>query len=538
MPLPANGTPWPPRNLATVSALQAEHAAWWTGDVAGLERTYQTGTYTARPSQYAGGVVGAVSRFWWGRPVIDGGAQSPRKLHVPIAADLAQASADLIYSEAPSFTVDDEKTQARLAELVDDGLLQVLAEGAEEGAALGGHYLQVAWDVTLDPDKPFVARVSADAAWPEFRWGRLVAATFWHIVKAEGQQVWRHVERHETDNGIGVIRHGLYRGTASDLGIRVPLTEDTSTEGLVSDALIDGDTISTQSPGLAAVYVPNQRPSRRLRNDAVGAALGRSDLEGIEGLMDALDEAWSSWMRDIRLGKARILVSQGALDDLGPGKGAGFDTDREVFTALNTPPSSALNAASIAQAEQFAIRHEEHRATCMALLERILSTAGYSPATFGMDAAGAAQTATEVKARQQRSFLTRDRKLRVLRPALSDLTHKLLHVDAVIFRSGVKPQRPQVEFPDGVQESLLSLAQTAQALRTAEAASTEVLVEMLHPEWDEQQRAEEVARLVAEREAAKPDPLPDPTSPTIVPGTDPSVPPDRTVPPADVPAEQ
>jgi len=519
MPLPANGTPWPPKTLTTVSALQAEHAAWWTGDVAGLERTYQAGTYTARPSQYAGGVVGAVSRFWWGRPALDGGAQSPRKLHVPIAADLAQASADLIYSEAPSFTVDDEKTQARLAELVDDGLLQVLAEGAEEGAALGGHYLQVAWDVTLDPDKPFVARVSADAALPEFRWGRLVAVTFWHIIRSEGQQVWRHVERHETDNGIGVIRHGLYRGTASDLGIRVPLTEDPSTNGLVSDALIDGDTISTQSPGLAAVYVPNQRPSRRLRNDAVGAALGRSDLEGIEGLMDALDETFSSWMRDIRLGKARLLVGSGALDDLGPGKGAGFDTDREVFTALNTPPSSALNAASIAQAEQFAIRHEEHRATCMALLERILSTAGYSPATFGMDdSAGAAQTATEVKARQQRSFLTRDRKLRALRPALSDLTHKLLHVDAAIFRSGVKPQRPQVEFPDGVQESLLSLAQTAQALRTAEAASTEVLVEMLHPEWDEQQRAEEVARIVAEREAAKPEPLPDPTDPTLIAG--------------------
>ena len=64
MPLPPNGAPWPPAPLTKASALMAEHAAWWTGDTAGLERTYQAQTHTYRPSQYAGGIVGAVSRFW------------------------------------------------------------------------------------------------------------------------------------------------------------------------------------------------------------------------------------------------------------------------------------------------------------------------------------------------------------------------------------------------------------------------------------------------------------------------------------------
>ena len=72
------------------------------------------------------------------------------------------------------------------------------------------------------------------------------------------------------------------------------------------DRLVDGDMISTGSPGLAVVYVPNQRPSS-WRNDPLGQHLGRSDLAGVESLMDALDEAYSSWMRDIRLGKARLL---------------------------------------------------------------------------------------------------------------------------------------------------------------------------------------------------------------------------------------
>ncbi len=521
MPLPASGTPWPPVELKVITPKLAEWAAWWSGDPDALEDTYRggRGAYRARPSQYAGGIIGAVSRFWWGRPILDSGAQSPRKLHIPIAADLCQASADLIYGEAPTFTVDDEATQVRLAELVDDGLLQVLAEGAEQGAALSGHYLRVTWDDTVSPDKPFLTVVDADAVLPEFRWGRLVGATVWHVVRRDGQQVWRHLERHELSPlGTGIVRHGLYVGTESDLGHVVPLTDDPSLAGLAPQVV--EDTIDTLSPGLAIVYIPNQRPQRNRswRGDPIGCNLGRSDLDEVEGLMDALDEAYNSWMRDIRLGKARLLVAASALDDLGPGKGAAFDTDREIFAPLNSPPTATRDATTIAQAEQFKIRHEEHRATCLDLLERILSTAGYSPATFGLGADGVAVTATEVRARQARSFATRDRKLRILRPALAQIVHKLLLVDADVFGAKITPSRPQVEFPDGVQESMLTLAQTAQALRAAEAASTGVLVRMLHPEWDDEQADAEVAAIAAEQAAATPPALPDPTSPTLIAG--------------------
>lgn len=518
MPLPPNSSPWPPKALAAITPKLTEWAAWWSGDIADLEGVYQgkASAPSVRPSQFAGGVVGATARFWWGRPSLDG-LQTQRKVHVPIAADLCQASADLIYSEAPSFTVDDPKTQARLAELVDDGLLQALAEGAEEGAALSGHFLRVTWDLEVSPDRPFVTVVGADAALPEFRFGRLLGVTFWHVVRRDGQQVWRHLERHELDGqGVGVVLHGLYLGTVSDLGLRVPLTDDPATAALAPQVI--EDTISTGSPGLAVVFVPNQRPQRRWRSDPLGKDFGRSDLDGIEGLMDALDEAYSSWMRDIRLGKARLLVAESALTDLGPGRGAAFDTDREIFTPLQSPPTSTANATSLAQAEQFQIRHEEHRATCHELLERILSGAGYSPSTFGLDGQGAAATATEIRARQARSYLTRDRKLRILRPMLSELMHKLLAVDAAVFKSGIIPARPQVEFPDGVSESLLVLAQTAQALRVAEAASTDVLVRLLHAEWDDDQVDAEVQAILDEKAAALP-PLPDPTDPTLIPGT-------------------
>lgn len=513
MPLPANGTAWPPAELADVMPAIEAWDAWWVGDTDGLHRAYQgKSTARVRPGQLAGGVVGAVSRFFWGRPQLDQ-AQTQRKLHVPIATDLCQASADLLWSEAPTFTVDDETTQERLDKLVDDGMLATLTSGAEVGAAHGGHFLRVTWDVTVSPDRPFLTRVDADGALPEFRWGRLVAVTFWHVVAEDNTKVLRHLERHELDaGGIGVIIHGLYAGTRDSLGQAVPLKEHKSTAGLEVDA---ESSISTGSPGLAVEYVPNLQPQRLWRRHPIGKDLGRSDLDGVEGLMDALDEVYTSWMRDIRLAKARLLVPQPMLVDNGPGSGASFDLDQEIFAPVNAPPTSLTAANTIAQAEQFAIRHEEHRATSQALLEDILRTAGYSPATFGLDVDGAAMTATEIKARQQRSFMTRDRKLRAVRPALSRILEKLLAVDAEVFNSGVTPARPDVEFPDGVQESLLSLAQTAQALRTAEAASTMTLVQMMHPEWDDQQVTDEVALIMGEQPA----PMADPTDPGLASGT-------------------
>lgn len=516
MPLPANDTAWPPPALNQVLPAMAAWDAWWTGDTAALEAAYTKAPNAARPSQYSGGVVGTVARFFWGRPQGEPG-QSRRKVHVPIATDLCQASADLLWSKAPTVTVDDEATQDRLDELVDDDALQVFAEAAEVGAALGGSYLRVTWDQEIAPDGPFLTTVHADAAWPEFRWGRLVAVTFWSVVRRDGQQVWRHLERHELDSfGVGVVLHGLYQGTTDNLGRPVPLADDAATAALAPH-VDELSTISTQSPGLAVVYAPNQRPQRRWRKDPLGQHLGRSDLDGVEGLMDALDEVYSSWMRDIRLAKARLIVPSSALTDHGPGQGASFDVDREVYTELNVPPSSLKDANAFAQAEQFKIRHEEHRATAMALLEQILRTAGYSPATFGIGSEGVAVTATEVKARQQRSFLTRDRKLRAIRPALSDLLEKLLAVDAAIFGTRVQVARPQVEFPDGVQEPLLSLAQTVRALHTAEAASVRTRIQLVHPEWDEEQVDEEVAAVMAE--TALPT-LPDPTDPNVGAGTD------------------
>ena len=166
-----------------------------------------------------------------------------------------------------------------------------------------------------------------------------------------------------------------------------------------------------------------------------------------------------------------------------------------MYAPVNALPSRESSGLPI-EAHQFAIRVQEHRDTAQQLMEDILRTAGYSSQTFGEGPDGAA-TATEVVARERRSYMTRDRKIRLFRPGTADVIEKLLAVDAAIFGSGVKAERPVVAFGDGVSEAPNALATTAELLRRAQAASTKTLVELVHPDWAPEQVAAEVALIDA-----------------------------------------
>lgn len=496
--LPDRSIAWPPKpHDQALSAMRAWDA-WYVGDPDRLHAAYNRTTVArVRPSQYAGGVVGAVARWFWGRPTPPG--EHRTRLHVPLPADIATTSADLLFSEQPNIVIPDasEQQAERLEAILDDGVYGTLLEAAEIASALGGAYLRVQWDADV-AEHAFLDAVHADAAVPEFRWGRLAAVTFWHRVDSDDDRVvLRWLERHQP----GAILHGLYSGTETELGRPVPLAEHPATAGIEVDA--DG-AIPTETDRLTAVYVPNMRPQRQWRSTLELAPLGRSDYDGVEGLFDALDETYSSWMRDVRLGKARILVPEAYLENQGPGKGASFDEDREVFAALNMLPKPG-DPASITP-QQFTIRWQEHASTAQSLVEQAVRAAGYSASTFGEHADDVDVTATEVNARERRSLVTREKKTRYWTAALRSLLPALLDVDDYVFSSGVRDLVVDVEFPASVQPNPLQVAQTAAYLNTANAASARTLVQMVHPDWDDEAVDAEAQRIVAEKGLVLPDP--------------------------------
>lgn len=489
MPLPAEDTAWPPPSITQVYADMAEADVWYTGDKRALAEYYGRAVQRDRdrPSVEA--------RLWAQLRALD---EPERRVHVPAAGDIAAASADLVFSEPPALTVQDAATQDRLNALVEDGGIHMrLLEAAEMTSALGDGYLSLAWDRDVVPDRPILVAHAGDAAIPTFRYGRLTEVVFWRELAREGDTVLRLLERHAVEGGAGFIEYGLFSGTSANLGRRVPYAEHPDAAHLAD--LVDAEgRQSTGIPLLTATHVPNMRPNRRHRGHH-----GRSDYAApVYDLMDALDQTYTSWMRDIRLGKGRMVVPSGALTDLGPGKGSAFDLDREVYEEVNLPPSSTGERITVAQ---FAIRVDEHQRTAADLMTRIAQSTGYSPSTFGLeDPGGGAVTATEVDDRRSRSTSTRNRKVGYWTPALRRILHAALALDAAQFGSQITPEPPTVEFPPAHQPAEETVARTLQMVAAAEAASTWTMVRRLHPEWGDAEVDEEVARIREDRAEGDP----------------------------------
>ncbi len=493
MPLPDDDLlQWPPEAWDDVYHKYAEHSAWYSGDPEKIASVYAQIVFTPTPQ----------GRFW-ARDLYE---EKRVSLHVPIAGDIAETSADMLFSEVPAVRIpeahvenapaDAKKAQDRLWALIDDGgIHNRLLEAAESASALGGVFVGPVWDRDVT-DMPLLRVVQADAALPEFRWGILTAVTLWRVVEDDNGVVWRHLERHEP----GVILHGLYRGGADRLGRRVPLTAHSDTQDLEDVVRLP----NVMSHTLAIRYVPNVRPNRRFRGDTVGGYLGRSDYAGSEPLMDALDEAYSSWQRDIRLAKARGVVPEEWLERPDGSSSLKFDEDREFFVAMAGAPGEQVSRPEMFQP---AIRFQEHSSTCMHYLERIISAAGYSPQSFGLEIEGRAESGTALRIRERKSLVTSQRKQRFWKPVIDDVLWMMLVIDREVFRSGVTVYRPSTIIGDSVAESTRELAESVELISRARAASTQTLVAMLHPDWDDNEVKAEVERIRQEQGQFVEDPL-------------------------------
>ncbi|MFJ3834453.1 capsid protein [Streptomyces sp. NPDC090054] len=498
MSLPDRGTPWPPIDPAIRSDI-ADWSAWYSASPDRLAHRYlnrhrdgaRYGQPLNRPSQYRGGLVGTVARWFWGEPTPLG--EKRANLHMPLARDLARTSSDLLFSEPPKLVTGNSETRDRLEELMEDGLRRTLIAQGEVSSALGGAYLRAVWDLKISP-RPWASLVRADGAAPTFVHGRLRAVTYWTVLAVDGQKVIRHLERHEP----GMILHGVYEGTEDNLGKPVDLGafEETRAYLPVQELPIGNR--------LASTYIPNTMTAPDWHDLPGAAGLGTSDFQGCETFLSAIDETYTSWMRDVRLARSRILVPSGYLQSMGPGRGVAWE-DREVFAEMNIPPTSDHQITL----NQFAIRHAEHRETIADLFGRVIHTAGYSGGTFGDDTGGPAVTATEIKARNARSMSTRARKAELEAVGIADIAEVILMLEASELFPGlpsVPVERPKVQFQDSIQDDIKILAESAELLRRAEAASTETLVALVNPDLDADDQAAEVRRIMREsgRDVADP----------------------------------
>jgi len=499
MNMPRPFTSWPPQPYGKAWGLMRDRHTWWEGDPDKIAAMINASNPrpAARPSQYRGGAVGALSRGLFGTPPP---TSSAKRAHVPIAGDLAMTSATLMAGEPPRLIIPEDAAnqaaQDRLDRIFNTPDFHAgLLEGEELTAALGDTYGRVAWDTNL-ADEVWVEFVDGDRAWPIYRKGVLTGVVFWEELPGGEKDdiVYRHLEYHGVERGEGFIEHALFQGKVDGLGQRIPLTEHAHTEGIMVDA---ESRIRTGSRELTACHIPNRSPNPIFRQEPMLRRLGKSDLTpAVMGLMVHVDDAFTSLARDVRLGKARIMVSEHLTHTAGPGTGGVFDVDQEAFALVGGMPTED----PILEAHQFQIRVAEHMQVAEAYIRQILTSVGYSPLQFGLkDDATASMTATEVEAKDRGSSATKTAKSLRRRAALSRLARAALEVDAAVFGTGAELSEPiGVEYQPAVTPTPESLANTLNTLRAGRAASTLTLVGMLHPDWDKADVEAEAQRIMDE----------------------------------------
>lgn len=505
MPIPTPNSAWLPAPWDTAYKAFAENDAWYTGDVDALQKLYQR-TPSTRPThvrngqQMQGGLVGTASRFFWGRPVPAN--ENRARLHVPAPADLATLASDLVFAEPPEVRLAAPGEQTLRRDGKAQARLDLIANGDEAHAtfnmmgelksALGAVALVVRWDDQV-ADHAWLEPSAADVIIPTFRSGRMIECTLWSEY-VRGSVHYRHLEHH----AVGYIEHALFEGKGDNLGRRVPL--DAIPETAMYAGLVNSDSIiPTGIDRLTAVYNPNI-PTAAWRKKGVLAHTGRSDFAQLHSLFDFLDETFSSWMRDLRLGAGKILVPEAALDYGMVGQGGSFDTGREIFAGLNVPGEPGKVAFDKVQ---FDIRVEAHEKTAFGIYREILRKAGFSQSAWGDYNTSSQMTAKEVSDREKASERTRDKKILQERVAISRAASVALEIDGAVFRGngGGRFEQPTVVFPDVSQEDPEKLARTLTLLDTASAISLEQKVRRANPDWEDEQIGREVQAIRAERPA-------------------------------------
>lgn len=468
-------TSWPP--IPWLWNQYREYGAWYSGDPDALTKH---------------------TRGFWT-------TDEMRKSHVAIASDIAALSSGLIFSGSPSITHENEQTDARLQEIMTlNGLYSRLLEAGELQSAFGGVYAKWNWNAAR-AKYPILRIIPADAGLPRYVGGILDSVTFWSVqrVSDDNTKVWRLQEEYTND---GHIKSALYEGTADNLGSAVQLTDLPETKDVKPD-------VNSGAGMLLATYIPNRLPNRLYPYQPYG----RSDFEGLLTLFSALDEAYSSMNRDVRLGKTQVIVPAEYLrkdvrDVVFPSTTETdpknvkwtFSKENETFVALNFDPDQQSGKDIVTF--QPAIRAEDHLKVIDDIIRRIITLAGFAPQSAGLDIDGQAESGTALNVRERRSLQTSEAKKTYWWHALINIMRSGLALDKAVFNSGlVVDGEISVTFADNTQPDMATVADTLDKLARAGAVSTERKVRILFPDWSDEDVAAEVAKINNE------DGLPDPT---------------------------
>jgi hypothetical protein len=405
---------------------------------------------------------------------------------VPLARELGRYSAALLFSDPAKITYDDNADM--LDELLEvNGLDPFWQATAERVAIEGSGGLRVIRDDEVAEGLPYLTFVPEDRVLWKVVHGRAVQGGIcvfeWRPENRLGQstEVWRLLESHEPF----FVTREVWRGTVDRLGQPVPF-----------------ESRPEEWAGLEEVQDTGLDVPTLIKWDNTPSAA--SDIQGLELLLDRYDEGMSLLVDKARKSSPNVFVNrkladeQGFVDltqfiltqDAGGGKGA-------VKANLGDGTGRSVEVA------QPGLQARDHIDFLRELREQIVTTAGYSAASWALDEGGIPESGTALEKKLARTLSTRAAKERMAREAITNaLAAMLAWHDGNGSPRQTRDYRVEVQFGTGLPFDASEKANELNIRKSAGFVSLRQALREQHPAWSEDQIEDEVEEIKGDRERA------------------------------------
>lgn len=481
-----------------------EYRVWSMGNSYVLRRFF-VGTLEYRTCNY----------FWTRAPL------SYRMIHSGLPGLICSKMPRILFGNgiAPTVSVykdsgevDKNKTKAATdytLQLIDKVKLRDVLTECATNESWGGHsFIKFSFDTELS-NFPIVEAADIMATEVVKERNETVAIIFktWYEdkdKKGDTEHKYRLDEIYTTDAaGDAVIRYELYElSTGKDK--RVPLNSIPETQKIVEAVNADDEIVFTTLKGMLAFEKPNKLPSLEFPHSNYGA----SDFEGATDSFDAVDEAYSTIINEIRDNRTfRYYSSNNFRRDKDTGEiltpDDGF-TKNYVLTEGDIDQEQGTNKNRVV--DQISDKTEEHKAKYLTAVTVALNKAGLSPYSIGITGLESInQSAESQQERNKVTLETRKAKLELWTPYLAKVLSQLLAFNTYLLNKvGVKQDdmplpdmditlsTVTLDFGEYLQDTDKDLVDIWGLAKSQGISSTQNAVRELHKTWSEKQILDEV----------------------------------------------
>jgi hypothetical protein len=311
------------------------------------------------------------------------------------------------------------------------------------------------------------------------------------------------------DSGDAVIRYELYE-TSTGEDKRVPLNSIAETAKVVETVNENDEIVFKGLQGMLAFEKPNRLPSLMFPHSNYGA----SDFEGATDSFDAVDEAYSTIINEIRDNRTLRYFKSTAFKR---------DKDGEVITPDDGFTKNYVCTESDVDQEQGGEKNrvidqvndktEEHKQKYLTAVTVALNKAGLSPYSIGITGLESInQSAESQQERNKVTLETRKAKLELWKPYLAAVLTKLLAFNTYLLKTvGVKQDdlpledmditlsTVTVDFGEYLQDTDKDLVDIWGLAKSQGISSTQNAVRELHKDWTEKQILDETNTIAFEQ---------------------------------------